>query len=381
MSMEDYPKTWEEAYEGYNALVWQKANQIGLKYHVDKEDLAQEGFLVLKKCVDNFEPERGIKFITFAFTAIVRELVRYCRQHRQTIRTPQRNNYTVGMESLDAPATESDGENRTLAEIIPDKCQFEKLMLEEDTGLKLKKFLSSLNDKEREIMDDYYGLTSGVQSTLEVVSTKYGVTHQRIRQIIHNAIDKFNHKPTKSQLHYMTIRNPRNDGKYIHTDWSTLAELKLGGEVTIEYKGNSPISAALAGQGRKHGHHFVAERVDETHYKITIGEKWKRGTKRKKNQTIIPAGVASPLPDPRETALPPSKRPTVAKRIGAKRTATPPTKSQMIKLEAPAFTFAELEEVFIAKSMLPHGVNLETAVKFYLKEMDRMRELVHACEK
>jgi len=47
----------------------------------------------------------------------------------------------------------------------------------------IKEVLDELNSKERKILEMRYGLTSGVQHTLEEVGQEFGVTRERIRQI------------------------------------------------------------------------------------------------------------------------------------------------------------------------------------------------------
>ena len=47
----------------------------------------------------------------------------------------------------------------------------------------VKEVLDELSPKERKILEMRYGLTSGVQHTLEEVGQEFGVTRERIRQI------------------------------------------------------------------------------------------------------------------------------------------------------------------------------------------------------
>ncbi|MFQ6132971.1 MAG: sigma-70 family RNA polymerase sigma factor [Armatimonadota bacterium] len=52
------------------------------------EDLRQEGFIGLAKAVDSFDPERGVKFITYATHLIHGEIRHYLRDRKTLIRRP-----------------------------------------------------------------------------------------------------------------------------------------------------------------------------------------------------------------------------------------------------------------------------------------------------
>ena len=55
----------------------------------------------------------------------------------------------------------------------------------------LRKGLSALNDRERDVVVRHYGLDDGGQTmTLDQIGKLFGVTKERVRQIEHQAIGK-----------------------------------------------------------------------------------------------------------------------------------------------------------------------------------------------
>ena len=51
----------------------------------------------------------------------------------------------------------------------------------------MNRALSTLNERERDILKDFFGL-NGTELTLEEIGQKYGLTRERVRQIKEKAI-------------------------------------------------------------------------------------------------------------------------------------------------------------------------------------------------
>lgn len=64
----------------------------------------------------------------------------------------------------------------------------------------IKEVLSELSPKEQKILEMRYGLSDGVQHTLEEVGTEFGVTRERIRQIEAKVHDKLRSNEKISRL-------------------------------------------------------------------------------------------------------------------------------------------------------------------------------------
>ena len=58
------------------------------------------------------------------------------------------------------------------------------------TNFTIKKMLSGLSDRERDILVKRYGLEDGVQRTLDEVGYYFNLTRERIRQIEKKSLDK-----------------------------------------------------------------------------------------------------------------------------------------------------------------------------------------------
>ena len=92
--------------------------------------------------------------------------------------------------SLDAPINE--GEATEYGEIISDERASSPLEMLSDKNLQgqLDGLLSVLDQRERQIIDERFGLSGKKPLTLEEVGREFGVTRERIRQLQNGALEK-----------------------------------------------------------------------------------------------------------------------------------------------------------------------------------------------
>ena len=208
---------------------------------LDLSELVAIGNEGLLKAVRKFDPDQGVKFISYAVwwvrQAVLKALAEQTRsvriplnQNSQLIRlsraetvlaqvlkrdptdseigrlldeTPEQVRSSKQMSStelsLDAPVDRSDREACTLGERFAGGDGIE---IEERTDFKLMKetinkvFKQYLTPRERKILNLYYGLDEGSEGlTLEEIGARLGVTRERIRQIRERAFEKLRHSP------------------------------------------------------------------------------------------------------------------------------------------------------------------------------------------
>ena len=87
-----------------------------------------------------------------------------------------------------------------LEDFIEDKASLIPLdaVIQQELKEQVKKVISSLTNKETEILKRRFGLTDSVSQTLEEVGKHFKVTRERIRQLEGKALRKLRH-PAKSQ--------------------------------------------------------------------------------------------------------------------------------------------------------------------------------------
>ena len=178
---------------------------------VDLSDLIAEGNFGLMKAINNFDWTKNNRFISYAVWWIKQSILQCLNEHSRTIRLPvnvvqdmqkekrenEKTNKNLSdkfanlprMIDLDMHINE-DGD--TLIDVIkndnvesPDAIFSTKDILKE----KMLKIMSVLDDRERVIVEDYYGIT-GTPRTLEDIGTDFSLTKERVRQIKEKALRK-----------------------------------------------------------------------------------------------------------------------------------------------------------------------------------------------
>jgi RNA polymerase primary sigma factor len=208
---------------------------------LDLSELVAIGNEGLLKAVRKFDPDQGVKFISYAVWWVRQAVLKALAEQTRSVRIPLNQNsqlirlsraetilgqvlkrdptdhelgrlldetadqvrmakqMSAGEVSLDAPVDRSDREACTFGERFAGADGVE---IEETTDVKLMRetidqvFQRHLTPRERKILSLYYGLDNGAEAmTLEKIGALMGVTRERIRQIRERAFEKLRQAP------------------------------------------------------------------------------------------------------------------------------------------------------------------------------------------
>ena len=92
--------------------------------------------------------------------------------------------------SVDAPF--ADNEDNSLLDVLvnEDAPSVDSTLEEESLKTEIRQALKILNDRERKVIEAFFGINNGHEMTLEEIGVKYGLTRERVRQIKEKAIKR-----------------------------------------------------------------------------------------------------------------------------------------------------------------------------------------------
>jgi RNA polymerase primary sigma factor len=190
---------------------------------VDFCDLVAEGNIGLMKAIQNFDWTKNLRFISYAVWWIRQSILQSLNEHSRTIRIPvnviqdlykekkktEKTGESIDGKFVNLPSTinleyQINEEGDTLIDLIENKDSMRPdEVFNSDQQLKdgLVSIMSVLDERERQIVEDYYGI-SGTPRTLEDIGSDFNLTKERVRQIKEKALRKLRNE-SSSLFDYM----------------------------------------------------------------------------------------------------------------------------------------------------------------------------------
>ena len=205
-------------------------------------DLINEGNLGLIKAAKRFDETRGFKFISYAVWWIRQSILQALAEQSRIVRLPLNRvgalnkigkkfseleqayereptaaelaeqldmsvseiTETIKISgrhlSVDAPFVQ--GEDNRLLDILPNDLQPppDSELMRESLRIEVQQVLSTLSEREAEVIRLYFGLDNRTCLTLEEIGEKFNLTRERVRQIKEKVIRRLRHASRSKAL-------------------------------------------------------------------------------------------------------------------------------------------------------------------------------------
>lgn len=168
-------------------------------YGMPREDLKQQGYIGLLEAAKRFEPDRGLRFATFAQFWVRAMVLDHIFYQSQLIRGPSHSagkkaffsGKRIPITSIDTRVSFADGTTQTIADAVPAPAVDVDAMLdlERASGI-LHQEVAKLNQRERKIVRARRLRDEEDCATLDSLGSEMGVSKERIRQIEAGAMQK-----------------------------------------------------------------------------------------------------------------------------------------------------------------------------------------------
>ncbi len=205
-------------------------------------DLINEGNLGLIKAAKRFDETRGFKFISYAVWWIRQSILQALAEQSRIVRLPLNrvgalnkigkkfseleqsyereptsaeladelemtisevaDTIKISGRHLSVDAPFSEGEDNRLLDVLPNEQQPppDTTLINESLRIEVKRALSTLSEREAEVIRLYFGLGNEHSLTLEEIGERFSLTRERVRQIKEKAIRRLRHASRSKAL-------------------------------------------------------------------------------------------------------------------------------------------------------------------------------------
>jgi len=188
-------------------------------------DLVNEGAMGLMRAIESFDNTRGLKFISYAVWWIKAYITRAINEQGNLVRLPANQHLRIrqglkdqakgqelskeianliqmGQKGVNIDGTHRIDSKSSYAESLPDIAAINPEAKSEIKAVEneVRNILKALPEREYNVLASIYGIGFNTPQTLREVGESMNISHERVRQLRDQALNRISHTVTKDFL-------------------------------------------------------------------------------------------------------------------------------------------------------------------------------------
>ena len=156
-------------------------------------ELISDGNIGLLRAIEKFDESKDVKFISYAVWWIRQAMLESIKR-RNAINFVEIEPNTDNDSSMDKKLIEDDEDDVSFNNDFSNENDEKSMEVSENQRNIITSLIGTLSDRERDIVENYYGINDKKELTLTDIGKKYNLSSERVRQIKLNAIRKLRSK-------------------------------------------------------------------------------------------------------------------------------------------------------------------------------------------
>ena len=156
-------------------------------------ELISDGNSGLLRAIEKFDESKNVKFISYAVWWIRQAMLESIKR-RNAINFVEIEPNTDNDSSMDKKLIEDDEDDVSFNNDFSNENDEKSIEVSENQRNIITSLIGTLSDRERDIVENYYGINDKKELTLTDIGKKYNLSSERVRQIKLNAIRKLRSK-------------------------------------------------------------------------------------------------------------------------------------------------------------------------------------------
>ena len=156
-------------------------------------ELISDGNMGLLRAIEKFDESKDVKFISYAVWWIRQAMLESIKR-RNAINFVEIEPNTDNDSSMDKKLIEDDEDDASFNNDFSNENDEKSMEVSENQRNIITSLIGTLSDRERDIVENYYGINDKKELTLTDIGKKYNLSSERVRQIKLNAIRKLRSK-------------------------------------------------------------------------------------------------------------------------------------------------------------------------------------------